>query len=265
MKLLYIGDVMGRPGRALVAKHLPSIKRDHSIDTVLLQAENVTHGKGMGIGHYRELKSLGVDGFMSGNHIFARDELVPLLSDPSVPITRPANYPEDTPGMRYKIITTKRGKLLLVSLLGQVVGKDADKPMQNPLHVIDELLEAYASEVDMTVVNFHGDYSSEKVVIGQYLDGRVAAVVGDHWHVPTADARVLPGGTAHITDVGMVGTLNSSLGIKTETIVARWRGEAQGRNELIDTPPYQFCAVVIDIDETTGHSREITQIIEYYS
>ncbi|MEX0748897.1 MAG: TIGR00282 family metallophosphoesterase [Candidatus Saccharimonadales bacterium] len=263
MKLLYIGDVMGRPGRELVATHLPQLRDRFSPDIVLAQAENVTHGKGMSVAHYHELRGCGIDGFMSGNHIFEAADLIPLLKDPNSPVTRPANYPEGTPGMQYKYLDTACGKLLLVSLMGQIVGKDADKPIDNPLHVIDEILAAHHAEAVATIVNFHGDYSSEKVVIGQYLDGRVAAVIGDHWHVPTADARILPQGTAHMSDVGMVGTLNSSLGVASDVIIKRWRGERQGRNELAHDSPFQFCAALIEINPDTGLSESITPIVDY--
>lgn len=263
MKLLYIGDVMGRPGREVVAKMLPQMQDTHRPDIVLAQAENVTHGKGMSVAHYHELKNLGVNGFMSGNHIFEQGDIVPLLKDPQSPITRPANYPEGTAGMRYKILECAGIKLGLVSILGQIVGKDADVSMDNPIHVIDKVLAEIKDKSDAIVVNFHGDYSSEKVVFGQYLDGRVAAVIGDHWHVPTADGRLLPRGTAHISDVGMVGTLNSSLGVDTDTIVARWKGEAQGRNHLSTQEPFQFCAFMVDFDARSGLATGVDSIVEY--
>lgn len=263
MKLLYIGDIMGSTGRSVTADLLPGIKAEYQPDVVLAQGENVTHGRGLSLQHYEELKSLGIDGFMSGNHIFARKDILPLLADPNAPITRPANYPSGTDGKTHKFLDTPFGKVLLITLMGQIVGKDADEPTDNPLHVVDGLLNKYAAGTVTTIVNFHGDYSSEKVVIGHYLDGRVSAVIGDHWHVPTADARVLPGGTAHISDVGMVGVLNSSLGVKTEVIVKRWRGDEQGRNELEEEGELQFNGVLIDIDETTGKAHDIQQIIRH--
>lgn len=260
MKLIYIGDIMGRPGREVTAAVLPDIRAKHRPDVVLAQVENVTHGRGVSRQHLQELKQLGIDGFMSGNHIFAQTGILPLLEDASEPITRPANYPAGTPGKTHKFLNTPFGKILLITLMGQIVGKDADVPTDNPLRTVDGLLDKYASKAAATVVNFHGDYSSEKVVIGHYLDGRVAAVIGDHWHVPTADARVLPRGTAHISDVGMVGVLNSSLGVKTDIITKRWRGEGQGRNELADEGPYQFSSVLVEIEPGSGLAVNITPI-----
>jgi calcineurin-like phosphoesterase len=149
----------------------------------------------------------------------------------------------------------------MISLLGQIVGADSAKPMDNPLKCADEILNTLSNETfNAIIVNFHGDFSSEKVVIGHYLDGRVTAVIGDHWHVPTADARVLPAGTAHITDVGMCGALNSSLGVKYETIITRWRDNIPLANELETQGPRQFNAVLVETDPATNRAKSITQI-----
>jgi len=146
-------------------------------------------------------------------------------------------------------------------LLGQIVGRDADMVLDNPLKVIDKILDDTKHvKYIARIVNFHGDYSSEKRVIGYYLDGKVTAVIGDHWHVPTADAFVLPKGTAHITDVGMCGALHSSLGIKLDTIIARWRDGIINRNQLENEGPLQFNAVLIESDNSTGLARNITHI-----
>ena len=184
-----------------------------------------------------------------------------LLDDEHAPVTRPANYPEDTVGKQYKIVSSPEGKVLIVSLLGSIVGKDAERPMDNPLKVVDEILASLLHEsFAAIIVNFHGDYSSEKVVIGQYLDGRVTAVVGDHWHVPTADARVMSGGTAHITDVGMCGSLESSLGVTYDSVIPRWRDGIQTRNVLETKGLCQLNAVCIETNAETGRARAIEQI-----
>lgn len=260
MKLLYIGDIMGRFGRNVTRNVLPEIKQQYQPDVLVAQAENVTHGSGINQQHYKELQQLGIQGFTSGNHIFARD-IQSLLDDPHVPITRPANYPAENRGVPYKLLPTPWGDIALVTLMGQIVGKDANVPMDNPLHIIDGILEELSHVNPVaTIVNFHGDYSSEKVVIGHYLDGKVTAVIGDHWHIPTADNRILPGGTAHISDVGMVGARNSSLGVKTEVIVRRWRGEGQESNQLVEEGEYQFNGVLLECDGTTGWPRDIQRV-----
>ena len=171
------------------------------------------------------------------------------MNDPEQPIVRPANYPTGTPGKGYKYVDTGQGKVLVISLLGQIVGRDADKPVDNPLRAVDTILESEAQTTRVaTIVNFHGDYSSEKVIIGHYLDGRVTMVVGDHWHVPTADARVQPGGTAHMSDVGMCGALDASLGVAYSSVVARWRDGIQSRNIMETIGQRQFNGLLVETD-----------------
>lgn len=252
---------MGRPGMDVLRQVLPGLRKEHSLDLVIAQAENVTNGKGLSKADFVELRNLGVDFCSGGNWSLHNDEITDYLNDPQQPVIRPANYPGGTPGMGWKYVETKHGKVLVISLLGSIVGKDATRPMDNPLKVIDAILEENkAVPKAATVVNFHGDYSSEKLVIGQYLDGRATAVIGDHWHIPTADAKVLPGGTAHITDVGMCGTLNSSLGVETKIIISRWRDGKVMKNELETTGPLQFNAVLIESDNSTGLANSIKQI-----
>jgi len=249
---------MGRPGIDTVAHVLPSLKHEHQIDFVIAQGENVTEGRGMSLDDMQELQSYGVDFFTGGNWSVFRDG---VLKDDH-PVIRPVNYPEGTPGAGFKYVTHTSGSILIVSLLGKIVGKDAEKPVKNPLHEIDAILKSQP-EADAVIVNFHGDYSSEKRVIGYYLDGRVSAAIGDHWHVPTADAMVLPKGTAHITDVGMCGTLHSSLGVKTDLIIQRWSSGVASKNELETQGPRQFNAVLIDVDKRLAKSiKQIQRILD---
>lgn len=259
MNILYIGDVMGEPGIRTVERILPKVRQDHSVDLVVAQAENTTAGRGISVKDFARLRKAGVDFCTGGNWSLWRNEIVPAMSDPQQPIIRPANYPAGTPGIGYKYIDTLKGRVLAVSLLGQIVGRDASKTLDNPLKTIDKILESAEPHV-ATVVNFHGDFSSEKVIIGHYLDGRASMVVGDHWHVPTADARVLPKGTAHQTDVGMCGVLDASLGITFESVLPRWYDGVQTRNQLADNPPYQFNALLATVDEHTGLATAAQQI-----
>lgn len=261
MNILYIGDVMGEPGMRAVEKLLPGIRRDQAVDVVIAQAENTTDGKGISLADFGRLRKLGIDFCTGGNWSLQLDEIVQAMNDRAQPIIRPANYPEGTPGLGYKYLQTSKGALLMVSLLGQIVGRDAAKPIDNPLLVIDKILESQKAVPKIaTIVNFHGDYSSEKFVIGRYLDGRAGLVVGDHWHVPTADAMVLPGGTAHITDVGMCGSLDSCLGVNTAIITERWKSGAPSRNQLETAGRLQFNAVLATIDEATGLATAISHI-----
>ncbi|HSX06429.1 MAG TPA: TIGR00282 family metallophosphoesterase [Candidatus Saccharimonadia bacterium] len=261
MNILYIGDVMGEMGLVAVEKVLPQLRVERAIDFVAAQAENLSEGKGILPEDFNRLQAAGVDFCTGGNWTLARNEIYSALNDPDKPIIRPANYPEGTPGLSYKYAETSKGPVLVVSLMGQIVGRDADKEVDNPLQIIDKILASEAPDRRVaTIVNFHGDFSSEKFIIGYYLDGRASVVVGDHWHVPTADADILPKGTAHMTDVGMCGSLDSSLGVQFSSVIPRWRDDYQTRNELETTGRTQFNALLVGIDETTGHARSAKHI-----
>lgn len=265
MNILYLGDIMGEPGLKLIERELPGLRSQLQVDAVIAQAENTTDGKGISLADFARLRKAGVDFCTGGNWSLHQEEIIQAMNDPAQPIVRPANYPDGTPGLGYKYLDTAKGKILVVSLLGQIVGRDAGKPVDNPLHVIDEILEKEKGVPKVaTVVNFHGDFSSEKFVIGRYLDGRASLVVGDHWHVPTADAMVLPGGTAHISDVGMCGTLDSCLGVKFDVIIDRWKTNTPSRNVLEDDGRLQFNAVMAEVDEQTGLATDIRQIRTIY-
>ena len=261
MKILYVGDVMGELGLRTVERVLPALRKTHKIDLVLAQAENVTDGRGVSVADFERLQAVGVDFCTGGNWTLYLDEIFPALSDPDEPIIRPANYPVGTPGLGYKFVETSKGAVLVVSLLGQIVGRDAARTMDNPLHVIDRILKDTENERRIaTIINFHGDFSSEKVVIGHYLDGRVTAVIGDHWHVPTADAQVLPKGTAHQTDVGMCGALDASLGVMLASVIPRWRDDHRTANVLETKGRQQFNALLITSDDTTGRAEKVQAI-----
>ncbi len=261
MNILYMGDVMGEMGLLAVEKVLPALRQSSNIDLVIAQAENVSAGKGITPSDFERLQKSGVDFCTGGNWTLAQEAIYPALADPEAPIVRPANYPDDTPGMRYKYAHTPKGDVLVVSLMGQIVGRDAEKETANPLQTIDKILaDEPADKRVAAVVNLHGDFSSEKFIVGYYLDGRVSVVVGDHWHVPTADADVLPKGTAHMTDVGMCGSLDSSLGVTFDSVLPRWRDGLQTRNVLETGGRSQFNALLVAVDETTGRATAAEHI-----
>jgi 2',3'-cyclic-nucleotide 2'-phosphodiesterase len=251
---------MGAPGREMVADVLPGLIKERAIDLVIAQAENVSHGVGMTPQHMQELMSKGVDVFTGGNHTYKKSGLHDFLKDDDQPVIGPANLPV-TPGKGYKFINTAYGDVLVVSILGTIFPLKEHEEIENPLQKIDTILhEVSGRKIIGTIVNFHGDWSSEKIVFGQYLDGRVTLVVGDHWHVPTADARVLPKGTGFISDVGMTGALNSCLGVKSDLIIARWRDGVRNKNELEDKRPYQFNAVLLESNDQSGLAKKIEHI-----
>jgi metallophosphoesterase (TIGR00282 family) len=257
LRLLYLGDIMGSPGRELIAAKLSQLRAKHKIDIVIAQAENVSHGKSMTPGHMRGLQAAGVDFFTGGNHTIERPALLPLLSDPFEPVIAPMNQPGVEPDWGIKILHTEHGDVLVMSVLGTTF-PELDQPIGNPLKAVDAALNAVAGQkFAAKIVNFHGDFSSEKRVIGFYLDGRVSVVVGDHWHVPTADAMILPGGTAHMTDVGMCGTLLTSLGVSKEIIIARWRDGAKNKNDIAEGGPYQINGLIIEIDPKTTLAKSV--------
>jgi metallophosphoesterase (TIGR00282 family) len=257
-RFLYVGDVMGSVGLELIESELPKLRLKEKIDFVLAQAENVSRGRGCTPKDFDRLKKAGVDFCTGGNWTLWEEGIIPNLSDPRQPIIRPANYPMDTPGLGYKYADAPFGKVLIISLLGKTVGRDSKVKLDNPLTTVDQILDREKNtEKVALIVNFHGDYSSEKVVIGHYLNGRVSAVIGDHWHVPTADARILSKGTAHITDVGMVGALDSSLGVKTDLIIQRWRDETHNLNELEEHKPWQMNGLIFEVDTRTARAVSV--------
>lgn len=249
---------MGDPGKKVVEQILPDFIKEHRIDFVIAQAENIADGKSPRPIDVDEMQKAGVDFFTGGNHSFSNKETKKLHENPSIPLTRPANV-DDKEGDGWKIVKSKDQNIFIASILGQTVGARRVE-ITNPLDKIDEILEGLDDSTKVRLVNFHGDFSSEKRVFGYYLDGRVSAVIGDHWHVPTADAMILPKGTAHITDVGMCGSLHSSLGVKTSVIVDRWKTGQHSKNEIEESGPLQFNAVIIDVDESTGLARTIEHI-----
>lgn len=264
MKILYIGDIMAEPGMMAVEKQLPQFVAQHEIDFVVAQAENVTDGKSMSPADMQRLQAAGVQAFSGGNHTPSLLDLAPLLEDDSQPVVGPANMVE-CPGLGYKLVDTPKGTVLVVSILGNIVGRQSSVEVENPLKKIDEILASVPRDSYVaSVVNIHGDFSSEKIVFGYYLDGRVSMVVGDHWHVPTADAQVLPKGTAHMTDVGMCGSLDSSLGVMFDSIIPRWRDGYQTRNELETAGRLQFNALLVTLDDVSGKATAVQHIREVW-
>ncbi len=256
MKILYIGDIMAEPGIQVVSEVLSEIKKQHNPDFIIAQAENVSEGKGMTVVDMKRLQKLGIDFFTGGNHTPNKEELDSLLVNPESPVIGPVNL-VGCGGPGYKYVNTKSGKVMIISIMGSKVGKEIE--IRNPLQTLDEVIALRDDDTYATILNYHGDYSSEKRIVGYYLDGKVTAVIGDHWHVPTADAMILPKSTAHITDVGMCGSLHSSLGVTLDSVIPRWKDGIVSKNKLATDRPYQFNAVLIDVGEN-GLANSIEQI-----
>ncbi|MFQ5987737.1 MAG: YmdB family metallophosphoesterase, partial [Dehalococcoidia bacterium] len=207
MRILMVGDVIGRPGRRAVRTLLPGLRQEYNVDLVIANSENAAGGLGLTTETAEELLDFGVDVLTSGNHIWDQKEILPAL-DGDLAILRPLNYPPGVPGRGYLI----KGEVLVVNLVGRTFMGNFDCPFRT----MDQLLEELSDRPSVIIVDFHGEATSEKVALGWYLDGRVSALLGTHTHVGTIDARLLPKGTAFITDVGMTGPVDSVIGDDTD-------------------------------------------------
>ncbi|MBU1075568.1 TIGR00282 family metallophosphoesterase [Patescibacteria group bacterium] len=259
LTVLFFGDVDGKIGRRAVSKILPSLKKQYSPDLVMANVENLAHGKGITEKTLQELLDAGVDFCTSGNHIFKREAGLNLLEKKSVPVIRPANYPDGTIGRGYEIIEVGTKKVLVINLLGKVFIDEKD--IACPFHTLNDILEKH-SQTDLAgiIVDIHAEATSEKVAIGWHADGKVSAVLGTHTHIPTADAKILPQGTAYITDVGMVGAVESVLGVKKDIILNRFLNNSKESFEFPEEGLTQVNAVVVEIDSGTRKAISVKLI-----
>jgi hypothetical protein len=255
MNLLMIGDVMGKPGRKALAALVPALRRELSLDLVIANGENAAAGRGLTRGTAKEIFDAGVDAITSGNHIWDQREIITVL-DEEVAIARPINYPPGAPG---RGVLTQKGVTIL-NLQGRTFMADIDCPFR----AADAALEALPPGA-LVVVDMHAEATSEKQAMARYLDGRVAAVLGTHTHVPTADPRILPGGTAYVTDVGMVGPKESIIGNDIEAAIQRFVSGLPTRLPVADGPVVQFNAVLVEIDETARLARSIQRVDREHS
>jgi len=250
IRILMVGDVVGRPGRHAVAKVLPRLRTQHQVNLVIANGENAAGGRGLTPATAADLFTSGVDVLTSGNHIWKQREILPLL-DTDAPILRPLNYPDGAPGRGF----LTWGPVLVVNLLGRMFLEQVDCPFA----AIDELLSK--ERATCVVVDVHAETTSEKAALAWYLDGRVTAVLGTHTHVPTADTRILPQGTAFVTDVGMVGPRDSVLGVRIDKVVAHFRTRLPARFQVAKGP-VQFNAVLVEADASSGRALHIVRVDE---
>ena len=259
MKVLFLGDVFGKPGRNAVKRLVPRLIARHSIDLVVANAENVANGTGVTAEAAEELLAAEVNLLTSGNHIWSKREIVPYLDAPGSRLLRPANYPAGAPGRGHAVVETPDGrKLGVVNVEGRVFMKDLDDPFRAAERLVASLKEQGANAI---LVDMHCDATSEKNAMGWFLDGKVSAVLGTHTHVQTADARVLPGGTAFITDVGMCGPWDSVIGVRKELVLERFLTQRPVSFEPARREVYLQGAIV-DIDEGSGRARSIERVQE---
>jgi metallophosphoesterase (TIGR00282 family) len=254
MRLLFVGDIVGSPGRHAVESLLPGLRERLEPDFVVVNGENSAGGLGITSKIARGLYDVGVDAITLGNHTYRHTEVYDFL-DRDGRIVRPANYPKGNPGRGYTVVE-KDGKRLAVVNLSGTVFLDAAR---SPFAEIDSILSELRGKADWVLVDFHAEATSEKVAMGWYLDGRVTACVGTHTHVPTADARVLPGGTAYVTDVGMTGPRGGVIGVEKELAVKRFLTMMPVKFETATDDPW-LNAVLIEADED-GRATSIEQLL----
>jgi metallophosphoesterase (TIGR00282 family) len=261
VKILFIGDIFGRPGRIIVKQRLGELVAQRKIDLIIANGENAAAGFGITPPLAEELFETGIDVITTGNHIWDKREIVDYFemhsgngNSQARRVLRPANFPAGMPG--WGVYQGRKGKLEYAVL--NLQGRIFMSPIDDPFHGADRLLGEIKAKV--ILVDMHAEATSEKMALGWHLDGRVTAVVGTHTHVPTADERVLPNGTAYITDVGMTGPYESVIGVKKELVVGKFLNSMPVRFEAA-TGDVRFCAVVITCDESTGRASQIERVM----
>ncbi len=255
MKVLLVGDIVGKVGRRMLKSAIPVMTEEFGIDMVVANGENAAGGNGITHEIMDDLLSSGVDVLTSGNHIFDKKEVLDFLDDvPS--LLRPLNLPDGTPGHGYVITATKNIPVAVINVAGR-----AFMPFQygDPLTAMDQVLKSLEPEVKVILVDFHAETTSEKIAMGWYLDGRVSALVGTHTHVQTSDERILPGGTAYITDLGMTGPGDSVIGVKTELVIQKMRTQMPVRFETA-MGAGQFGGLLVEVDSASGKTIALTRI-----
>ena len=256
MRLLLIGDIVGKPGRQIVVRAVPGLRIAERLDLVIANAENTAGGSGLTPELYRELIGGGVDCITMGDHIYRRREIYPVLEQEKR-IVKPANYPAEAPGHDVALVQAADGtRVAVFSLLGRVFMP----PVNCPFEAADRVLAALPEGVKVIVLDFHAEATSDKQAMGRYLDGRVSAVLGTHTHVPTADERILPGGTAFQCDVGMAGPFESVLGRRIDRVLETTRTFRPTHFEVA-TDDLRICGTIVDVDATTGKATAIRRLV----
>ncbi|WP_374718450.1 TIGR00282 family metallophosphoesterase [Parageobacillus toebii] len=255
MKFLFIGDVVGSPGRKMIEQYLPKLKEKHKPNIIVINGENAAGGKGITEKIYRTFLEQGAHVVTLGNHAWDQRDIFEFIDD-AKSLIRPANFPEGVPGKGIVYVQVEQMEVAVINLQGRTFLPAIDCPFKKA----DELIEEATRRTPMILIDFHAEATSEKQAMGWYLDGRVSAVVGTHTHVQTADARILPKGTAYITDVGMTGPYDGILGVDREAVLRKFLTSLPVRFEVKEGRS-QLNAVLIDVDEKTGRANKIERIV----
>ncbi|WP_436861919.1 TIGR00282 family metallophosphoesterase [Staphylococcus caeli] len=255
MRLLFIGDIVGKVGREAITTYLSRLKQTYRPTVTIVNAENAAHGKGLTEKIYKDLLREGVDFMTMGNHTYGQRQIYDFI-DSANRMVRPANFPEEAPGVGMRFIQINEAKLAIINLQGRAFMQDIDDPFKKA----DALIEEAQKETDYIFVDFHAETTSEKNAMGWYLDGRVSAVVGTHTHIQTSDERILPGGTGYITDVGMTGFYDGILGINRNEVITRFITSLPQRHVVPDEGRSVLSGVIIDIYKE-GKTTHIERVL----
>ncbi len=250
MKILVMGDVIGKPGREAVKEILPRLRDEYGITLAIANGENAAGGIGLTPGTAQELFDSGIDVITTGNHVWAHHEVIPYL-DSAAAVIRPLNYPPMTPGRGYWI----KDNIMVVNIIGRTFVGDFDCPFR----AMDKLLGELDKKPAVIIVDFHAEATSEKVAMGRYLDGRVSAVLGTHTHIGTIDACILPKGTAYVTEIGMVGPINSVIGVEVSAVIDRFLTQIPKRFSVAKGQ-VSFDAIVVEATDDSGKAIDIKRV-----
>ena len=259
MNILFIGDIFGKTGRKMIATYLPKIVEKYSVECVIANGENTSHGKGLLQKHYDELLTYGISLITMGNHTYSKKEIFDYIDEADHLIV-PLNKPLAMPGVGSRVIEVKGKKIRVTNLLGLTF---MDGKPQNPFEAIEPVLENDSS--DIHIIDFHGEATSEKIAFANYFDGRINIVVGTHTHVQTNDARILPKGTMYMTDLGMTGPLDGIIGVNPTPIIKRFLTGMPVRHIPMETGPKQLNGLIVEINELTHKTTnfEIVNVVKY--
>ncbi|MDD4352539.1 MAG: TIGR00282 family metallophosphoesterase [Candidatus Gracilibacteria bacterium] len=256
LKIIFIGDIVGKIGRKAVGKIIPDLKKEYAPDLIIANGENLAHGTGITQKTLEEILQAGVDFLTSGNHIFDKQDIIPYLN--RVPVIRPANYPDGAPGRGYEILKIAKHKLAVVNLLGRVF---IGPPVDCPFRIIDEILKKIQKEkVSAIIVDFHAEATAEKIALFRYLDGRVSALLGTHTHIQTADEEISAQGTAYISDVGGVYGQETVIGVDQSVVLERFLTAMPVVHKFPESGKAVFNAVYLEIDTKTAKAAQIKKI-----
>lgn len=261
IKILFFGDITGKIGRKALIKGLPYLKNKYKPDLIIANVENLAHGKGVTEKTLTEMSDSGIEFFTSGNHVWTRNGVQEILTKKEFPLVTPLNDPRTNEGDGFKVVKVGKSQLLMVNLLGRVFIHEEN--LVCPFKAMDKLLEKYQDEeLAAIVVDFHAEATSEKKAMGWYLDGRVSAMIGTHTHIATADAQILPQGTGYITDVGMVGPVDSVLGINKEKVIQKFLTDDKIIFELPEEGQVGIDAVYLEINPKNKETIKIERIFK---